>query len=228
MTTLGFIGAGLIGTNLAKAALSRGYDVVMSNSREPSSLSDLIRALGPRARAARAADAAAEADIAIVCVPLHRMHSVPVAPLAGKIVIDTNNYYPDRDGLIPDLEAGTRTVSGMLQLHLDAASPRPRVVKAFNHIRADLIGAQARPSGSTDRRALAVYADDAPSAARVAAFIDELGFDPVCAGPLDESWRIERGAPAYDARLGTEGLRLALDRAARHRRAPARDEPRPT
>ena len=214
MTTLGFIGSGLIGSNLAEAAVFHGYEVVMSNSREPSSLQDLIERLGPAARSARAADAAAAADIAIVCIPLHRMRYVPGAPLAGKIVIDTNNYYPERDGAIPELDSGSQTVSGMLQRHLDGVSPRPRVVKAFNHIRADLIRTQARPSGSPDRRALAVFADDAPSAARVAAFVDELGFDPHCGGVLEESWRIERGSTAYDARLGKDDLRRALEQEA--------------
>jgi 8-hydroxy-5-deazaflavin:NADPH oxidoreductase len=111
MTTIGFIGSGLIGSTLARVAIDAGYDVVLSNSRGPDTLADLVGRLGPKAEAATAEEAAAAADIAVVTVPLKAYRAVPVEPLAGKAVIDTNNYYPERDGEFPELEAETTTVS---------------------------------------------------------------------------------------------------------------------
>src|SRR6478752_2147450 len=130
MTTVGIIGAGHIGTALAQGLTARGYDVVISNSRGPETLSDLVADLGPRARAATPEEAAAAADFAIVTVPLKAYKEVPVAPLAGKIVLDTNNYYWERDGRIPALDDKIATTSGLLQEHL----PESKVAKAFNHI----------------------------------------------------------------------------------------------
>jgi 8-hydroxy-5-deazaflavin:NADPH oxidoreductase len=205
MTTIGFIGAGRIGTNLAAAALAVGHDVVMSNARGVESLRPLVRQLGPGARAASPAEAAEAADVAVVCIPLHQVGTVPVDELSGKVVIDTINYYPERDGSIAELDAGTTTVSEMLQRRLDSAAEPGRVGKAFNHIRADLIVTQARPAGSDDRRALAVFADDTSGAAWVAGFIEQLGFDAVVGG----------GTPGYDARLGAAALRRALEGARR-------------
>src|SRR5689334_6139893 len=118
MTTIGFIGSGNIGSTLARLAIDAGYDVVLSNSRGPETLADLVADLGPKARAATAADAAAAADIAVVTIPLKAYRAVPVEPLAGKTVIDTNNYYPERDGRFPELDAETTTSSELLQQHL--------------------------------------------------------------------------------------------------------------
>src|SRR5690349_3078343 len=103
MPTIGLIGAGHIGSQLARLAVANGYDVVLSNSRGPETLSSLVAELGPRARAATAAEAARSGDIVVVTIPLKNYTSVPVEPLKGKIVIDTNNYYPQRDGRIPEL-----------------------------------------------------------------------------------------------------------------------------
>ena len=143
MTTIGFIGSGHIGSQVARAAIAHGYDVVMSNSRGPETLSELVAELGPRARAATAAEAAEAADFAVVTVPLKAYKDVPVAPLAGKIVIDTNNYYWERDGHIAELDNGTATVSGMLQQHL----PTSKVAKGFNHITSADITTDGTPAG---------------------------------------------------------------------------------
>src|SRR5215213_4241233 len=132
MTTIGIIGAGHIGSAIARKAVELGYDVVISNSRGPETLVGLVAELGPKARAATAAEAAAAGDFAVVTVPLKAVYDVPVEPLAGKIVIDTNNYYFERDGRIPALDNGVDTVSAMLQRHL----PESRVAKGFNHIMA--------------------------------------------------------------------------------------------
>ena len=150
MTTIGFIGSGHIGSTLARLAIDAGYDVVLSNSRGPDTLADLVGRLGPKARAATAEDAAAAADIAVVTVPLKAYKAVPVEPLAGKVVIDTNNYYPERDGEFPELEAETTTVSELLQRHL----PTSHVVKAFNYIYFEDLATQGQPAGTPDRRAL--------------------------------------------------------------------------
>src|SRR4051812_13340475 len=130
MTTLGIIGAGHIGSQVARAAIASGYDVVIANSRGPETLADLVAELGPRARAATASDAGEAGDVVVVTVPFHASLDLPVEPRAGKIVLDTNNYYFERDGHVEELDRGEATVSGMLQAHL----PTSKVVKAFNHI----------------------------------------------------------------------------------------------
>ncbi|WP_415857053.1 NADPH-dependent F420 reductase, partial [Sinomonas sp. G460-2] len=180
MTTLGLIGSGHIGSQLARLAVEAGLDVVVSNSRGPETLSDLVAELGPRARAASPAEAAGAADIAVVSIPLRNIGLVPVDELAGKTVIDTNNYYPQRDGIIPELEAEETTTAELLQRHL----PDSHVVKAFNHIYARELTSHALPAGSPGRRALAIAGDDAAAKAEVAALIDTFGFDTVDAGPL--------------------------------------------
>src|SRR4051812_25673582 len=130
MRTIGLIGAGHIGSQVARLAARSGYNVVISNSRGPETLSALIAELGPAARAASAMEAAQAGDIVVVAVPLKNYRAVPVEPLAGKIVLDANNYYPQRDGRIPELDNESTTTSELLQAHL----PSSKVVKAFNHI----------------------------------------------------------------------------------------------
>jgi hypothetical protein len=212
MTTIGFIGSGNIGSTLARLAIGAGYDVVLSNSRGPETLADLVGKLGPSARAATAEDAAAAGDVVVVTIPLKAYASVPVAPLAGKVVIDTNNYYPQRDGQIAELDAATATSSELLQRHL----PEAHVVKAFNHITSADLGSQGEPAGTSGRRALAIAGDDAAAKATVAALIDEFGFDTVDVGALADSWRVQPDTPAYGPRLDADGLRTAVGQAERH------------
>lgn len=211
MTTLGIIGAGNIGSQIARKAIESGYDVVISNSREPETLAALIEELGPKARAATSAGAAEAADVAVVTVPLKAYASVPVEPLAGKIVIDTNNYYFERDGRIPALDAGETTVSGMLQKHL----PTSQVAKGFNHIMAEDITGDSHPAGDPQRRALATASDFTAAADFVTKLYDEFGFDTVNIGPLSESWRVERDRPAYVIRQNVEELKANLAKAPR-------------
>jgi len=211
MTTIGFIGSGHIGSQVARAAISAGYDVVMSNSRGPETLTELVADLGPKARAATAAEAASSADFAVVTVPLKAYKQVPVAELAGKIVIDTNNYYFERDGRIESIENGTDTVTGLLQAHL----PESHVAKGFNHIEFGHITEQAQPAGTENRRALATASDFADAAALAERFFDEVGFDAVSSGPLSESWRSDRGQPAYGPRFTREELAEKLAEAKR-------------
>ena len=124
MTTIGIIGAGHIGSQLARAAVAHGYEVVISNSRGPETLAGLVAELGPKARAGTPQEAAEAADIAVVTVPFKAYAAVPVEPLAGKVVIDTNNYYWERDGQVPALDEGRATVSGLLQEHLPTSRGR--------------------------------------------------------------------------------------------------------
>ena len=211
MTTIGIIGAGHIGSQVARAAIAVGYDVVISNSRGPETLADLVADLGPKARAATAAEAAAAGDFAVVTVPLKNYEQVPVEPLAGKIVIDTNNYYFERDGHIAALDNGVDTVSGMLQRHL----PTSKVAKGFNHIMAADITTDVFPAGSPERRALATSSDFEEAAELVQRLYDELGFDTVNVGPLADSWRVERDQPAYVVRQNRAELVENLTKAVR-------------
>jgi len=213
--TLGIIGAGNIGSNVAKAAIAAGYNVVISNSRGPETLTDLIAELGPKARAATAEEAAEAGDFALVAVPLGKYQGVPVDGLAGKLVLDANNYYPQRDGQIAALDANESTVSELLQAHL----PKSHVVKAFNNIGAKQIPTDGSPAGTADRRALPIAGNDGAAKAHAAAFIDALGFDTVDLGPLSESWRTERDTPAYVRRTTAAELREITENTARVQQA---------
>ena len=212
MTTFGIIGAGHIGSQIARMAVAHGYDVVLSNSRGPETLSALVAELGPRARAATAEQAGRVGDIIVVSVPLKNYRDVPVEPLRGKVVIDTNNYYPQRDGQIPELDDESTTVSELLQAHL----PTSKVVKAFNHIYAAQITTDGLPPGAKNRRALAIAGDDPEAKNVVTRLLDQFGFDTVDAGPLKEGWRIQRDTPGYGPRRTAEELRRDLAAAKRY------------
>jgi predicted dinucleotide-binding enzyme len=211
MTTLGLIGAGNIGQAVARLAVDHGYDVVLSNSRGPETLTDVVAGLGAAARADSVEGAAARGDIVVVTIPLKAYRSVPAEPLKGKVVIDTNNYYPQRDGQIRDLDDHSTTSSALLQEHL----PDSHVVKAFNHIMSAHLTSDAQPAGTTGRRALAIAGDEEAAKATVAELIDSFGFDVVDVGTLAESWRIEPGTPGYGPRLTANELREALASAER-------------
>jgi len=211
MKTLGLIGAGHIGSQLARLAIKHGYNVVISNSRGPQTLADLVRELGPNARAATSEDAAKAGDIVVVTIPLKNLKDVPMAPLAGKIVIDTLNYYPQRDGHIADLDAEKTTTSETVQAYL----PSSKVVKAFNHIYAAELTTHGQPAGTPNRRALALAGNDAAAKKEIVALFDQFGFDAVDVGPLSESWRIQRDTPGYGPRRTADELRRDLAAAMR-------------
>ncbi len=212
MKTIGFIGAGHIGSQLARLSVASGYDVVVSNSRGPETLSVLVQELGPRACAGTALEAARAGDIVVVSIPLKNYRAVPVEPLAGKVVIDTNNYYPQRDGHIHELDDESTTTAELLQAHL----PTSRVVKAFNHIYAADLTRQGQPAGTNNRRALVIAGDDPGAKATVSHLIDQFGYDTVDAGPLREGWRIQRDTPGYGPRRTAEELRRDLAAAKRY------------
>ena len=193
MTTWGFIGSGHIGSTVARLAVAAGHDVVLSNRRGPDTLADVVAELGPRATAGTTAEAAAAGDVVVVTIPFLAYRDVPAEALRGTTVIDTMNYYPQRDGQVADLDDGSTTSSELLQAHL----PDAHVVKAFNNITSGHLAALARPSGSPDRSALAIAGDDTDAKARVTALFDEIGYDTVDLGPLAEGWRTQPGTAAY-------------------------------
>ena len=221
-TTVGFIGSGMIGGTVARLSVAAGHQVVLSNSRGPETLTDLVTELGPQARAATSEQAAEAGDIVVVSIPFGASQSVPAGPLAGQVVMDTGNYYPQRDGQIAVLDEGELTSSGLLQQHLKEA----HVVKVFNNIYFRHLASLARPHGAADRSALPIAGDDEKAKAVVAEFLDSIGYDAVDAGSLAESWRQEPGSPAYGAPYGdfadpagtpasTEKIRAALAAARR-------------
>ncbi len=193
LSTVGIIGAGRIGSAVAQLAVDAGLDVVIANSRGPETLTDLVTALGPKARAATATETAQAGDVVVLTIPLKATTDVDPAPLAGKVVLDTGNYYPQRDGHVAALDDGTTTSSALTQQHLAGSG----VVKAFNNIYSESLRSLARPAGDAERTALPVFGDDDAAKAAAARFLDALGYDTVDGGSLAASWRSEPGRPAY-------------------------------
>ncbi|MGC4899179.1 NADPH-dependent F420 reductase [Micromonospora echinospora] len=217
MTTIGIIGAGEVGSQIARAAIAAGYAVVIANSRGPETLAGLVAELGPSARAAYARDAAAASDFAVVAVPLKVVNDMPAEELAGKVVLDTNNYMVWRDGHIPVIDSGEKTVHELRQEQL----PTSKVAKAFTHIQAPRLLTSARPAGAPDRLALSVSSNFPEAVALVTRLYDQFGFDTVDNSPLSESWRTGPGQPAWirHAHQNREELALNLRRTRRLARA---------
>ncbi len=183
---------------MARLAVDAGHDVVLSNSRGPETLAELVAELGPRARAATGAEAAAAGDLVLVTVPLLAYPSLPAAALAGKTVLDTGNYYPQRDGQLAGHDNGTLTDSGYLAQHI----PGARVVKVFNNIFFKHLLNLARPAGAADRSYLPIAGDNAGAKADVFAFLDSIGYGAVDDGSLADSWRQQPGTPVYGTPYG--------------------------
>jgi len=201
---IGIIGAGFVGRAISKLALKAGHQVMLSNSRDPKTLFTLTRTT--ECQAGTPQQAAEFGDIVVIAIPLEAYRSVPAAPLVGKVVIDANNYYPDRDGRIPELDQHQTTTSEMLAKHL----PESRIIKAFNAIRMDDLLNDGLPASAAERRALPIAGDDAQGKAMVTALLDEFGFDVVDAGGLAEGWRFEAGTPVYCVPLNKEQLVAGL------------------
>jgi 8-hydroxy-5-deazaflavin:NADPH oxidoreductase len=199
MTTVGIIGSGQIGGTVARLSVAAGYNVVVSNSRGPETLDELVAELGPLARAGTAEQAAEAGDqLVVVSVPVKANGDLPAKALAGKTVLDTGNYYPDRDGQIDELNTGAFTTSGLLQHQL----PDSQVVKVFNNIFFKHLLSLARPHGDPDRSALPISGDSDAAKAAVTEYLDSIGYDAVDVGPLDESWRQEPGTLVYGTPYG--------------------------
>jgi 8-hydroxy-5-deazaflavin:NADPH oxidoreductase len=204
---VGIIGVGNIGGTLARQLVGVGHDVVLSNSRGPATLEPLAHELGGHARAGTVEDAAAFGDVVIVSVPFGRYRELPRSGFAGKVVIDTNNYYPQRDGPFAELDDDTATSSELLARHLEGA----RVVKAFNSIFWEHLRDFGRPAGQPGRIGIPVSGDDDAAKRVVIGLINEIGFDAVDAGSLPVGGRKHQpGSAVYTADLPTENLRAAL------------------
>lgn len=203
---IGVIGSGMIGGTLARLFAGAGHEVVLGNSRGPESLADLVAELGDRVTAATAAGAAEAGEVVVVAIPFGRFRDLPLAALAGKVVLDANNYYAPRDGNVPEIDAGATSSSEMLA----AAAPGASVVKAFNTIWYVHLRDDGRPAGTPGRRAIPIAGDDAEAKAVVAGLIDDIGFDTYDVGPLAEGRRIEPGTPAYNVGLTRDEIAAVL------------------
>jgi predicted dinucleotide-binding enzyme len=199
MTTIGFIGSGHIGATVARLAVGAGHNVVLSNSRGRETLQELVSELGPRARAANRAAAAAAGDIVMVSTPIKAYPTLSDAAVSGKVVLDTGNYYPERDGEIPELATKTLTDSEYLVRFL----PGAEVVKVFNNIFYKRLWSLARPLGGAGRTALPIVGDSTTAKATVADFLDSIGYGVVDAGALSDGWRQQPGTPVYGTPYGS-------------------------
>lgn len=198
MTTVGFIGSGNIGSTLARLAVNAGHRVVLSNSRGPETLADMVAQLGPRASAATSGQAAAAGDIVVVTVPVKAFPDLPAAPMAGKTVVDTCNYGPERDGHIPELDSNELTSSELLQRYI----PDAVIVKAFNNIFFKHLLSLARPAGAADRSYLPIAGDLEQAKTAVTEFIESIGYGVVDAGSLADSWRQATDTPVWGTPYG--------------------------
>ena len=206
---IGIIGAGYVGRSLASAAVAHGHEAMISNSRGPQTLFSDAAVLG--CKIGTIENAAAFGDLVVVAIPLKHYKAVPAGPLAGKVVIDTCNYYPDRDGRIPELDNKQTTSSQLVAAHL----PKSKVVKAFNAIMMPHFDRDGQPPGSPDRRALPLAADDEGAKETVARLYDQFGFDPADVGSLSESWRFETNTPVYCVRFNKDWIKRVLAEATR-------------
>ncbi|MGA7203153.1 MAG: NAD(P)-binding domain-containing protein [Specibacter sp.] len=203
--TIGILGAGKVGTGVARQALKAGYKVLIAASGDPKDIALIIQIMAPGAVAASAEQVMTEADLVVLSVPLHKFRTLDQAGLDGKHVVDTMNYWRDTNGDMPELEDAPSS-SDMVHAHL----PGALLAKSLNHIGYHELELDARDAGAADRRALAVASDDDGTRTMVLEFLERLGFDAVDAGPLANGAAFEPGTPIFTGSYDRAGVEAEL------------------